>query len=495
MTTPQGPQNPSNRPGPAGTKPGAMTMAMQAVQARPSGPKVLRIGVIQGDKMVEERIVRSRETVSVGTSEKNHFVLSHPTLPPTFELFQLVNGEYILNFTADMRGRVGLAGGVQALDQLRSSGAARNAGNYWQVKLSDNSRGRVAIGDTTLLFQFIDAPPVQPRPQLPAAVVGGFVAGIDWLFTAFVMFSFMTHFGFIIFLENADWPVPPTLATIPPDMADLIFVEPEEPPPAEESDATSDEPSEEPTEETAEAEDTHEASDDSASDDSAPTSEVQAQRDQDARMAAEAATAQVDQLLLGALGGESGALRDVLAGGAVTGSAADVLAQAEGVGVASSSTGGTLRDRSGGGRVGGGGDLGGLRRAEGDTGARSEGGAITEAAPRGRFRTDTSDVDEEGSGEFDQQQVVRMINTRRSAIQACYERELRATPTLSGRVAVQMTIQESGSVSGVHVTDNTTGNDNVGSCVARVIGGFRFNPGPEGGSVTYTFPFVFEPQN
>jgi TonB family protein len=470
-----------------------MTMAMQAVQARPSGPKVLRIGVIQGDKMVEERIIRTRETVTVGPSEKNHFVIGTAGLPPVFELFQLVGGDYILNFTDQMRGRVGLAGGVQALEQLRTTGAARNAGQYWQVKLSDTSRGRVAVGDTTLLFQFIDPPPIQPRPQLPAAVVGGFVAGIDWLFTAFVMFSFMTHFGFIIFLENADWPVPPSLATIPPELSDIIFAEPEEPPPPDDSQQT-DQTTEEPTEEVAQTEESHDTQEASDSSDSASPSEAQQRHDTDARMAAEAAVAQVDQLLLGALGGEGGALHDVLAGGAVTGSAADVLASAEGVGVATSGSGGTLRDRSGGGRVGSGSGLGGLRSA-GAAGAVSEGGAITESAPRGRFRTDTSDVDEEGDGDFDQQAVVRMIQTRRSAIQACYEHELRANPTLAGRVAIQMTIQESGSVSGVRVADNSTGSDAVGSCVVRVVQGFRFNPGPQGGSVTYTFPFVFEPQN
>ena len=47
MTTPQGPQPPGSSKAPPG-RPGAMTMAMQAVQVRPSGPKVLRIGVIQG---------------------------------------------------------------------------------------------------------------------------------------------------------------------------------------------------------------------------------------------------------------------------------------------------------------------------------------------------------------------------------------------------------------------------------------------------------------
>ena len=45
-----------------------MTMAMQAVNIKPIGPKVLRIGVIQGGKIIEERIVRKRETVTVGSS-------------------------------------------------------------------------------------------------------------------------------------------------------------------------------------------------------------------------------------------------------------------------------------------------------------------------------------------------------------------------------------------------------------------------------------------
>ena len=93
--------------GPGG-RPGAMTMAMQAVNIKPIGPKVLRIGVIQGGKIVEERIVRKRETVTVGSSERNHFVLNASGIAPRFELFQLVGNDYILNFTETMSGRVGL---------------------------------------------------------------------------------------------------------------------------------------------------------------------------------------------------------------------------------------------------------------------------------------------------------------------------------------------------------------------------------------------------
>lgn len=499
MSTPtqQGPQEQQGQQRAGGGRPGAMTMAMQAVSARPnSGPKVLRIGVIQGDKMVEERIVRRRETVTVGASEKNHFIVAG--LPGSFELFQLVGGDYILNFTDAMRGRVGLAGGVEKLENLRASGAARNAGQYLQVKLSDTSRGRVTIGDTTLLFQFIDAPPVQPRPQLPAAVVGGFAAGIDWMFTAVVMFSFMTHFGFVIFLENADWPMSPAIATIPDAVADLIFNDPPAPEPEPEpTETTEPTEAEEPTE-VAEAETSRpqQPTDTSSSSSSNTPSERQAAADTDARMVASEAAAQVENMLLGAFGSEGSAFNDVLRAGAVTGSAEDIMAQAEGVGVAQGTSGGVLRERGGGTTVGGGGsDLGGLRRTEGGgaTQQRQEGTEVQERVVRARPMR--FEVEEDGgSGDFDPAVVTRMIRQRQSAIQACYERELRQNPTLAGRVVVGLTIQTSGSVSNVRATENSTGSDAVATCVVRVIQGFRFNPGPTDGSVSYSFPFVFAPQ-
>ncbi|MDD9945111.1 MAG: energy transducer TonB, partial [Myxococcales bacterium] len=224
-----------------GGRPGAMTMAMQAVQVKPSGPKVLRIGLIQNGKIVEERIIRKRETVTVGSSEKNHFVIHTDGMPNRFELFQLVGNDYILNYTKAMSGRVGLPGGVQDLTQMRESGAARDAGDHYQVKISDSSRGKVVIGPITLLFQFVLPPPVQPRPQLPAAAKAGLVRSIDWLFTAFVVFTFMSMFGFLVYLENADWPIEEGIAQVPDEVARLIFEEPP-PPPEPEPEPTDAEP-------------------------------------------------------------------------------------------------------------------------------------------------------------------------------------------------------------------------------------------------------------
>ena len=80
------PQTPSQRP-----RPGAMTMEMQAVPMKPTGPKVLRVGLFREKKIVEERIIRRRETVSIGTAAKNHLILKSGTLPAKlesrFELF------------------------------------------------------------------------------------------------------------------------------------------------------------------------------------------------------------------------------------------------------------------------------------------------------------------------------------------------------------------------------------------------------------------------
>lgn len=475
-------------------QPGAMTMAMQAVQTRPSGPKVLRIGLIQSGKIVEERIIRKRETVTVGSSEKNHFVISGRGLSSRFELFQLVGSDYILNFTEEMTGRVGLAGGVEKLEELRKSGGARKADGYYQVKLNDNSRGKVVVGDTTLLFQFVVPPPVQPRPQLPAAVVGGFVAGIDWLFTAFVMFSFMTHFGFIIYLENADWPVAPSIATVPDRVAELIFNEPEPPAPEEEIEI------DETAEDIEDAEEVEEVADnsqptESSSQDTPTSSEQQSRADSDARLAVEEAQAMVEQALLGALTGENGAFADVLRDGMVTGNAEDLMATAEGVGVATDASGGQLRERGGGGRVGAATQgLGGLQARQGAQQARQEGEVVVERRIRGRVNAGAL-ADESGSGVFDPSIVTRQIRARIRAIQTCYERELRNNPTLAGRVMVRFTIQERGNVSNATATENSTGSPAVATCVVNTIRRFRFNPGPEGGAVSFAYPFVFAPQN
>ena len=479
----------SERPRP--DRPGAMTTAMRAVGAAPKGAKVLRIGVIRDGRIVAERMLRRGEALTVGSSERNDVVVQGPGVPAQFALFRLAGDGYVLSFSEGMSGRVGRsAGGVVELDRLREAGEARHRGSHWDLALNDTSRGKVVISDTTLLFQFVVAPPLQSRPQLPAAVRAGLVRSIDWLFTAFVVATFMVMFGFIVVLENADWPVALGVATVPEEFALPIFEEPGPPPEMREQpdDVAPDVDPKQPS-------DQHPSERKQPSDRTAPPAHDTVSADDAARIAERATTA-AEALVVGALGAAMDrSVLDVLAGGAVPGSAQDVMSLASGVDQATSLTG-TLRERTGG--VQGSGQLkldalaaqGGPRT----TTAQGEGRKPLEEQVRGGRTVLEPGGDIAGSGEFDATIVVRKIKSQINAIKSCYERELKNNPTLAGKVAIEFTIEVHGTVSGVKVTANSTGSTAVGSCVANAIARFRFSPGPTGGGVTFSYPFVFAPQ-
>lgn len=471
--------------------PGAMTMAMRAVDLPQLGPRALRVGILQGERIVEEKVFPPRQSVVVGSSETSDLVVTAKAFPPGFELFQAVGDGYVLNFTDNMEGRVALPSGVRSLNELRSTGAARNAGGHWQVKLSDSCRGKVTLGDVCLLFQFVVVPPVQPRPQLPVAVKGAFFRNIDWTFTAFVVFAYMIFLGAVIFLESYDYPVPDTDIEPPPSVARLIFQEP--PPPVEEEEEQA--PDEEGEQEAAESAEEAPAEEQETQIDAAQDVDAKAAESDEVReRIADEVASKAEAMLLGALG-DGGALANVLAGGAVTSNAGDVLAQASAVGVAKGGSAAALRTRAGGGGSGQGGDLGSLKAkgGKGATSAKREGNAVKERVVRGKAKLGGGG-DIGGSGEFDSAVVVKTIKSRIRAIQRCYETELKNDTSLAGKVTIKFTIQQSGTVSNVSSTANTSGSSGLAACIVKTMKRLRFRPGPEGGSVTFSYPFVFAPQ-
>ena len=50
---------------------------------------------------------------------------------------------------------------------------------------------------------------------------------------------------------------------------------------------------------------------------------------------------------------------------------------------------------------------------------------------------------------------------------------------------MEFLLLETGIIGEANVTGNTTRSDAVPRCAIKVVRGFRFNPGPEGGSVEY----------
>ena len=95
-----------------------------------------------------------------------------------------------------------------------------------------------------------------------------------------------------------------------------------------------------------------------------------------------------------------------------------------------------------------------------------------------------------GSSELDKKSVQRVIKQRQRQLVACYERELKKDPNLSGKVATTWTIGPVGRVTEAKITKNTLTNPNVGRCVVNKIKRWRFDK-PKGGSVTISKSFIF----
>ncbi|MGE0550289.1 MAG: hypothetical protein AB7O24_20100 [Kofleriaceae bacterium] len=175
-------------------------------------PRILRIGVLLGGKIVEERLIRERTSVSIGQSMKNTFSVPVEGLPLEFTLFALGNnGKYTLRFLAKMDGRLSDGAAVNTLDALKGR-AARQVGDYWEIGLSESARGKLSLGDLTILFQFVAEPPRQPKPMLPASVRGTFADRFDPRLLVILAASLLLHFSIMIIALIRDLPLDDTLA-------------------------------------------------------------------------------------------------------------------------------------------------------------------------------------------------------------------------------------------------------------------------------------------
>ena len=82
-----------------------------------------------------------------------------------------------------------------------------------------------------------------------------------------------------------------------------------------------------------------------------------------------------------------------------------------------------------------------------------------------------------------------MIDANAAAVNSCYQKELKKSPDLKGKLSVQIKVNQAGRVAGVNVTQNTVGSA-VGTCVTNKISGWSFTKGKKG-VITSNQTFVF----
>jgi len=453
-------------------------------------PKILRIGIIQGGRIVEERLVRKRENITIGQSAKNMFVVPSDVLPRHWLLFEVSGNRYVAHFSDGMDARIAVGAEIISLAQLRQSGKIQKRGQSFVLPLDERSRGKIVIGDMTILFQFVTPPPPQPRPQLPASVRGSIVSDVDWFFATIAGVSFLMHLLMVVYLRNVDWPRKPDIEEIPDRFVKMV-AQPKKEEPKKEEKKAAEEKKDEKKEEKAEKSEKKK------------TEEKKVKREltdaEKAKLAEDRARAEADRRarlaeqvrstgllkLLGAKADGGGSLADVLGKGDVDRDQEKAFQGIGGVGVASSDAAlrGIKAGGSGSGRVA---TVGGLRGGAGIAGGDT-GGAATEKKVSGVVKSEAPAVD----GDLDPSIVSKEVRSRLGAIKACYERALKRNPNLSGKVVVHWTITAAGTVSGVDVESDTLGDNEVGSCIKSLVARWRF-PAPSGGSVEVSFPFVFQ---
>ncbi len=323
MAEPQSPKQ--------GSRPGAMTQAMQAVPGKQSGSKVLRVGLFRDKKIVEERIVRRRETVSIGTAAKNHLIIRSGDAPRKARVafralpvgWRRLHPEFHLRDERQDRAS-GRSAEARAPARYRRGPKRGNAlPNQACRYIAWQHQDRRFHGLLRVRRGATDHPEATAAGCGPARFRQEHRLDVHDLGD----FSYMLFFGFIIYMENADWKVDKGSQEVPESLARLVFEAPIEPPTVQEELVEEGE-----GEEKEEAEGKAPEKQPSKAAGKGPVGAEQAGESAEgrARIAQEAA-AQAEAMLLGALGGSGGALGDVLSGGAVTGNAADVLAQASGV--------------------------------------------------------------------------------------------------------------------------------------------------------------------
>ncbi len=463
---------------------------MSASKEEPASnlPKVLRIGIIQNQKIIEERRLKKRETVTVGTAESCTFQVKSTKAPKSYELFEYAGGTYYLKYGEGVAGKVqfSLDPDAVATDfaSLEKQGKAVKRGGGMAIELTDSTRGKVEIGDVNILFQFVEAPAAAAKVALPAEIRGGFLSNIDVQFTSIFVATSVVVLAFVTYAQGLPYVEPSTIEEVSERYQKLIMPDrvPEAPREAVKEEgadkakekAKEDDKKDKPDENKAKAK---------AKDDNKSKEPVDAEAA--ARAKKEALAKQVaGKGLLGVIGSkgrDGGALNDVFNEGAF---GEDELGNAfsgiQGVDVADGSGKGTR-----GGGAGGSASIGDIAT---EGGGSVSSGSKGETAVVGNIREEAPEVE----GDLSQDVIVKEMKKNMRALKDCYERQLKRFPTLAGKISVSFEITDSGRIGQTDIVEDTMKNAEVKQCILSRARTWRF-PKPSGGSVFVTFPFVFSP--
>jgi hypothetical protein len=93
-------------------------------------------------------------------------------------------------------------------------------------------------------------------------------------------------------------------------------------------------------------------------------------------------------------------------------------------------------------------------------------------------------------GSMSREEIAKVVNAHYQQIRACYERALLREPGLTGKLAIEWTIDSGGGVSQVKTKSSSLKSAEVVDCIIDNVKTWRF-PKPQGGDVVVSYPFIF----
>lgn len=186
--------------------------------------------------------------------------------------------------------------------------------------------------------------------------------------------------------------------------------------------------------------------------------------------------------LLTAKGGEGGSPFAEILGGGVSQSLDEILGGISGVRAAGS--GEELKPLELG--------AGGIKRRETDIGElAAKGGKQVElgekkvAAVQSKIAAESPEIE----GQMDEETVRKIALKNQVSLKYCFQKAQARNPELSGKIVVRLTIDGDGNVTDVSVEQSTIDDQEMVSCVLRMVKRWKFPA--TGGEVNITFPLVF----
>lgn len=450
-------------------------------------PRILRIGILLGDTFIEERLVRERKPVTIGQSARNVFSLPIEGMPRSWPLFDLVDGNYVLKLNKRMDGRVAVDGKPRTIESLRGR-EARPTDDYWTLPLTDRSRGKIELGEMKLLFQFVAAPSLQPRPRLPASVRGTLADRIDPRLAMIMTISLIVHFAVALWAFQHDQVkeryAQKRLDEFRRDRYEIRTIELTQQPSTTDAAETADkaENEGEPDKPKTAASSRPKANETGAGGDEGPPDDATLEQMVNNVAALSVLGAGEDSQT-----GRYGKASDVDQGVGLDKAQQDLK-----------NSGATVVGFGAGDRRSRGPASGGLAGEKGD--GRIEGvrgGGSTETRKEEEkiaSRASFTGIDEESDGTLDPNKVARKIQSRyRRGLQQCHERLLKVNPRAGGRVQLSFTVGPTGRVTKANVKgfDPT-----VDACIKGQAAQWRFSAPKEDGKPTsadFEVPLLLKP--